>query len=66
MIVGAHRLAFHARPRYTGGLDILIRATTENAVKFVDLLNQFGFAGFGFNESVGRPQDLADLELPEN
>ena len=37
VIVGAHRLAFHARPRYTGGLDILIRATTENAVKLVDL-----------------------------
>src|SRR5436190_18806615 len=43
VIVGAHSLAFHGRPRYTGDLDILVRATSENAAKVVDLLNQFGF-----------------------
>jgi len=42
VIVGAHSLAFHARPRYTGDLDILVRATPENAAKVVDLLNHFG------------------------
>jgi hypothetical protein len=26
VIVGAHSLAFHGRPRYTGDLDILVRA----------------------------------------
>src|SRR5712691_4830320 len=51
VIVGAHSLAFHGRPRYTGDLDILIRATPENAGKLVDLLNQFGFADSGFKES---------------
>ena len=51
VIVGAHSLAFHARPRYTGDLDILVRATPENAVKLVDLLNRFGFAAAGFKES---------------
>ena len=40
VIVGAHSLAFHGRPRYTGDLDILVRATTENAGKLVALLNQ--------------------------
>ena len=25
VIVGAHSLAFHTRPRYTGDLDILVR-----------------------------------------
>ena len=44
VIVGAHSLAFHGRPRYTGDLDILVRATPENAAKLVGLLNQFGFA----------------------
>jgi hypothetical protein len=39
VIVGAHSLAFHGRPRYTGDLDILVRATPENAAKVVDLLN---------------------------
>ena len=51
VIVGAHSLAFHGHPRYTGDLDILVRATPENAGKLVDLLNQFGFADSGFKES---------------
>jgi hypothetical protein len=46
--VGAHSLAFHGRPRYTGDLDILIRATPENAANIVDLLNEFGFAHSAF------------------
>jgi len=57
VIVGAHSLAFHARPRYTGDLDILIRATPENAAKLVDLLNHFGFAEAGFKDS--------DFTIPE-
>jgi hypothetical protein len=48
VIVGAHSLAFHGRPRYTGDLDILIRATPENAANIVDLLNEFGFAHSAF------------------
>jgi hypothetical protein len=43
LIVGAHSLAFHARPRFTGDLDILIRPTPENATKIVAVLNKFGF-----------------------
>jgi hypothetical protein len=37
VIVGAHSLAFHGRPRYTGDLDVLVRATPENAAKLVGL-----------------------------
>jgi len=51
VIVGAHSLAFHGRPRYTGDLHILIQATPKNAAKIVDLLNEFGFAHSGFRES---------------
>ena len=51
VIVGAHSLAFHGRPRYTGDLDILIRTIPKNAAKIVDLLNEFGFARSGFRES---------------
>ena len=71
VIVGAHSLAFHGRPRYTGDLDILVRATRENAAKLVDLLNQFGFANTDFKESdfteseqliqLGRPPNRIDL-----
>jgi len=51
VIVGAHSLAFHGRPRYTGDLAILIRARPTNAAKIADLLNEFGFAHSGFRES---------------
>jgi predicted nucleotidyltransferase len=51
VIVGAHSLAFHGRPRYTGDLDVLVRATPENAGKLIELLNQFGFAHSRFKES---------------
>ena len=71
VIVGAHCLAFHGRPRYTGDLDILIRATPENAAKLVDLLKHFGFGEVGFAESdfteaekliqLGRPPNRIDL-----
>jgi hypothetical protein len=71
VVVGAHSLAFHGRPRYTGDLDILVRATRENAAKLVDLLTQFGFANTDFKESdfteseqliqLGRPPNRIDL-----
>jgi hypothetical protein len=51
VIVGAHSLAFHGRPRYTGDLDILIRPCHENAAKLSTLLLQFGFGQSGFKES---------------
>jgi hypothetical protein len=67
VIVGAHSLAFHGRPRYTGDLDILIRAVAENAAKIVDLLNQFGFAGSGFEQSdFTQPGQLIQLGRPPN
>ena len=43
VIVGAHSLAFHGRPRYTGDLDILVANSSENAVKLITLLHDFGF-----------------------
>jgi hypothetical protein len=50
VIVGAHSLALHGRPRYTGDLDILVRPAPENARMLVDILNEFGFAESGFKE----------------
>ena len=62
VIVGAHSLAFHGRPRYTGDPEILVRATTENAGKLVALLNQFGFVDSGFKESdFTEPEQMIQL-----
>jgi len=41
----------HARPRYTGDLDILVRPSPENAAKLVSLLRDFGFAKGDLAES---------------
>ena len=47
VIVGAHCLAFHGRPRYTGDLDILVRPSQENAEKIIAVISEFGFPESG-------------------
>jgi hypothetical protein len=48
-------------------LDILVRATRENAAKLVDLLDQFGFADAGFKESdFTEPDQLIQLGRAPN
>jgi hypothetical protein len=42
-VVGAFALAFHARPRYTKDMDVLIEPTTENAERLLTALVEFGF-----------------------
>ena|SRR5687768_8273765 len=51
VIVGAHSLAFHGRPRYTGDLDILLKPSPENAERMAAVLTNFGFAESGFKSS---------------
>ena len=43
VVVGAFALAFHAEPRFTGDLDLLIRRTPDNAKRVIDALQAFGF-----------------------
>jgi hypothetical protein len=71
VVVGAHCLAFHGRPRYTGDLDVLVRPSKSNAVALVALLKEFGFAGSKFTPvdfaegdqvvQLGRPPNRIDL-----
>jgi hypothetical protein len=48
VVVGAHCLAFHSRPRYTGDLDVLVRPSKSNAIILVSALREFGFSGAKF------------------
>ena len=67
VIVGAHSLAFHARPRYTGDLDILVRPSPENAAKLVSLLHDFGFEKADFTEAdFTVPQQMIQLGRAPN
>lgn len=42
-IVGAYALAFHARPRFTKDLDLLVEASLSNGKRIVEALKKFGF-----------------------
>src|SRR5687768_7401246 len=71
VIVGAHSVAFHGRPRYTGDLDILVRPSQENAEKIATVIAEFGFVESGFQAKdflepdqiiqLGRPPSRIDL-----
>jgi len=42
LVVGAHALAAHGRPRATGDLDLWVRSTTDNARRVHAALQEFG------------------------
>jgi hypothetical protein len=50
-IAGAFALAYHAKPRYTGDLDLWIRPTQSNAAKVLSALKAFGFGGLALDEA---------------
>jgi hypothetical protein len=43
VIVGAHALAFHGAPRFTGDLDVFVNPTEENARRLIAAISAFGF-----------------------
>ena len=49
-IVGAYAVAFHAKPRYTKDMDILVEPDVKNAKKIVKSLDEFGFKSLGLIE----------------
>lgn len=51
MVVGAHALAYHGRPRHTGDLDIWIKPSKQNAAKLISVLSDFGFNSLGLKEA---------------
>ena len=56
LVIGAHAVAFHARPRATKDLDILIEPTPENARKVLAALRDF-FGGADLNYTT---EDMMD------
>lgn len=43
LVVGAHALAFHGRPRFTEDLDLFVNRTDANARRLRSALDEFGF-----------------------
>lgn len=42
-MIGGYAVAYHGCPRYTGGLDIIVEASPENAARLVGVYREFGF-----------------------
>jgi len=65
LVIGAHALAVHGRPRYTGDLDIFIDPTKANAKRLLLALSEFGFGGVGLRvEDFITPDRVAQLGYP--
>ena len=58
LIVGGYAVGIHGHPRYTGDLDIWLKASPENAGLILKSVNEFGFSSFKLN--------LADFTKPGN
>jgi hypothetical protein len=62
VVVGAHALAFHGVPRYTGDLDVLVRPENTNARRILAALDEFGFASLGLTpEDFSQPGKVVQL-----
>lgn len=65
VIVGAHALAFHGAPRYTGDLDIFVQPTVGNATSVMAALRDFGFGNVGITEAdFTKPDIVVQLGYP--
>jgi Nucleotidyl transferase of unknown function (DUF2204) len=71
LIVGGYAFAFHAKPRYTKDLDLLLDPTPENARHLLEALADFGFGSLSLEEDdftqpgriiqLGHPPSRVDL-----
>jgi hypothetical protein len=67
LIIGAHAVAFHARPRYTKDLDLFVEPTAENAARVLKALDEFGFSGLGLTENdFSTPGQVVQLGIAPN
>lgn len=65
VVVGAHALAAHGSPRYTGDLDVFVEPTAANARRLLAALHDFGFGALGLVErDFTRANRVAQLGYP--
>jgi hypothetical protein len=66
-VVGAWALAFHGRPRFTGDLDLFVRATPENGARLELVLDTFSFRTLGLaGTDFTEPQRVIQLGVAPN
>lgn len=67
LIVGGYAFAFHAKPRYTKDIDVLVEPTAANAENVLAALTDFGFGGVGLTVAdFSSPGQTTQLGMPPN
>ena len=67
VVVGAHALAYHAKPRYTKDFDLFLQADPMNGERVVAALEEFGFGGLGIvPEDFASTGRILQLGVPPN
>ena len=65
LIVGGYALAFHGAPRFTGDIDLLVKADSENAKRILSALEEFGFGSLELSEvDFTSPNNVIQLGVP--
>ena len=65
VVVGGYALAFHGAPRYTGDIDVLVRATEDNARRVLTALSNFGFSELDLGvDDFSQPDRVLQLGVP--
>lgn len=65
LIVGGYALAYHGAPRFTGDIDIFVRASLENSRKVLSALTDFGFGSLDLKaEDFQSPESVVQLGVP--
>ena len=65
LIVGGYAFALHAHPRYTGDMDVFVKASRENAEALIRALADFGFSSRDLSwEDFGREEKIVQLGYP--
>jgi hypothetical protein len=65
LIVGAHALAAHGRPRTTQDIDFWVEPTKENATRLCAALGEFGFPALATAvDEFSTPERMATLGRP--
>ena len=62
VIVGGYALAYHGAPRYTGDMDVFVKADMQNASRILATLSDFGFESRGLTvEDFALPDKVVQL-----
>jgi len=65
IVVGAHALAVHGHPRFTGDLDVVVESSEVNARRMLTVLQAFGFGSVGIRAAdLVRPGMVLRLGQP--